>query len=98
MYVVIFKATVKEQNQLYLETVANMRTLAFEKYNCADFVALTEGKQEIALSYWHCEADIVAWKNDTQHLLAQQQGKVQWYSAYSVEVAKIERQYSNEMA
>lgn len=95
MYVVIFKATVKQQNQLYLETVEKMRALAFEKYNCADFVAVTEGKQEIALSYWHKQEDILAWRNDAEHLLAQNLGKTQWYSAYSIEVAKIERQYSN---
>ncbi|MDT0596117.1 antibiotic biosynthesis monooxygenase family protein [Glaciecola petra] len=95
MYVVIFKATAKQQNQLYLDTVEKMRSLAFKKYNCVDFVALTEGKQEIALSYWHKQEDIVAWRNDAEHLLAQQHGKTKWYSEYSVEVAKIERQYSN---
>ena len=95
MYVVIFKATVKHQDQAYTDTVAKMRTLAFEKYACIDFVALTEGEQELALSYWQSQEDIIAWKNDAEHILAQQQGQASWYSEYSVEVAKIERCYSS---
>lgn len=96
MYVVIFKAIMGQQNRHYYETVIKMRDLAFEKYNCADFVALTEGNQEIALSYWHSKNDISAWKNDPEHLLAQKQGKQAWYASFSAEIAKIERHYMND--
>ncbi|WP_415900747.1 antibiotic biosynthesis monooxygenase family protein [Neptuniibacter sp. QD48_11] len=94
MYAVIFRANTGKQDEQYLETVARMRQLAFEKYGCLDFVAVTEGEQEIAISYWESEADILAWKKDPEHHLAQQQGQKDWYRAYTVQVVKIEREYS----
>lgn len=94
MFVVIFKAKVGEQDAQYAQTVSIMRELAFNKYNCQDFMAVTEGEQEIALSYWLSERDIKNWHEDSQHAVAQQLGKERWYSGYSVEVAEIKRQYS----
>ncbi|WP_286239105.1 antibiotic biosynthesis monooxygenase family protein [Neptuniibacter halophilus] len=93
MYAVIFRAQTGKQDQAYADTVARMRQLAFEKYACLEFVALTEGDQEIAISYWRCEADILAWKQDPEHALAQQQGRDQWYRGYSVEVVELKRRY-----
>ena len=94
MYAVIFRANTGKQDEQYLETVARMRQLAFEKYGCLDFVAVTEGEQEIAISYWESEADILAWKKDPEHHSAQKEGQKHWYSAYKVQVVKIEREYS----
>lgn len=94
MYAVIFRARTGTQDEQYLDTVARMRQLAFEKYGCLDFVAVTEGEQEIAISYWETEADILAWKKDPEHHLAQKAGQEDWYSAYTVQVVKIEREYS----
>lgn len=51
MFAVIFKATTGEQDSQYTEMVKVMRDLAFEKYGCLDFIAVTEGDQEIAISY-----------------------------------------------
>ena len=70
-----------------------MRERAFSTYGCLDFVAVTEGDREIAISYWQDEESIRRWKEDTLHRLAQQRGKAKWYASYSVEVAKIARRY-----
>lgn len=94
MYAVIFRAKTGKQDEQYSETVARMRKLAFEKYGCLDFVAVTEGEQEIAISYWESEADILAWKKDPEHSLAQTEGQKRWYSAYTVQVVKVEREYA----
>ena len=93
MYAVIFKAKVGDQDKLYFETVAKMRELAFNKYGCLDFVAVTEGDSEIAISYWPDEAAILAWRNDPEHVQAQQLGRKSWYQEYSVEVVEIKRTY-----
>lgn len=93
MYAVIFTATTKQLDQRYSETVAKLRELAFEKYNCVEFNAVTEGKNEIAVSYWHSHEDIRSWKQDANHLFAQQLGQDEWYEKYKVQVVKIEREY-----
>ena len=94
MFAVIFKAVVAEQDEKYGQTVDKMRTLAFEKYACLDFISYTEGKREIAISYWESEESIVNWKNDAEHLLAQELGRAQWYESYDVEVLEVKRHYS----
>ncbi|MEH0390756.1 antibiotic biosynthesis monooxygenase, partial [Vibrio mimicus] len=88
---VIFKAKTGNQDAQYSEMVRLMRELAFEQYNCQDFIAVTEGNQEIAISYWNNEEDIHNWHLDAQHSIAQKLGREKWYESYVVEVVKIER-------
>ena len=93
MYAVIFRAKTGVQNQEYTHTVTKMRALAFEKYGCLDFIAVTEGSQEIAISYWPSEQAILDWKKDPEHIAAQNLGKKSFYQNYQVEVVEIKRQY-----
>ncbi len=96
MYAVIFKATVKQLDGEYFELAKQMRERAFSLYHCVDFVATTEGEQEVAVSYWNSLDDIKAWHNDEQHRHAQRQGKLKWYRSYSVDIVKVERSYTSE--
>lgn len=41
--------------------------------------------------------DIAAWKANAAHQIAQQRGKEEWYSRYSLSVCKVERDYVFEM-
>jgi len=94
VYLVVFKAKAGVQDDTYSDTVAQLRKLAFEQYGCLEFIAVTEGEQEIALSYWPTEEHILAWKQDGFHQIAQQKGRESWYQSYTVEIAEIKRQYS----
>lgn len=94
MYAVIFKAVTGIQDDEYGKTVERMRELAFEKYGCLEFFAVTEGNQEVAISYWRDEESIVKWKTDSEHTLAQELGRSKWYESYTVEVVEIKRKYS----
>ena len=93
MLVVIFRARTKVLDAEYSAVAARMRELALERFGCLEFIAVTEGAHEIALSYWRNEADIVAWKAHSEHVLAQQLGRERWYEDYIVQVARIEREY-----
>ena len=93
MYAVIFRAKVGVQDEDYSKTVARMRELAFQKYGCLDFIAVSEGSDEIAISYWDNEADILKWKKDTEHSIAQETGREKWYQSYIVQVVEIKREY-----
>jgi len=89
MYVVIFKATVAELDDEYISMAQALKELAFSKYGCVDFTAVTEGDQEIAISYWPSLQHIRDWKNDPLHRKAQAAGGDRWYSSYSVEVCEL---------
>lgn len=96
MFTVIFRARTALQDREYEKTVARMRELAFTRYGCLDFVSVTEGKQEIAISYWDNEEAIRKWKQDAEHLLAQEMGRTKWYESYLVQVCEVKRQYGND--
>lgn len=98
MYVVIFRASIRQFDQDYQTIAEELRDLALSHYNCIEFVALTEGNNEIALSYWHSEEDILKWKQNAQHLVAQSLGMKKWYQSYSVEITKVTRRYDYEQA
>lgn len=56
--------------------------------------SIRNGRFSITVSYWKDEASIQAWKQQSEHLLAQKLGKEEWYEHYRVQVAKVERSYS----
>ena len=94
MFAVIFRAKPGNQDQKYAQTIDKMRTLAFEKYGCIDFIAANAGDQEVTISYWKDEQSIKNWKNDSDHLLAQTEGRSKWYEFYNVQIVEIMREYS----
>jgi len=95
MFVVIFRAKVRSTgtDSEYTQVAARMRQLALEEFGCLDFTAVTEGSDEIALSYWPSEDHIRVWKSHSEHVLAQQLGRERWYESYTVQVAEITREY-----
>ena len=94
MYVVVFRAKIRNVDGEYEQTAARMRELALKEFGCLAFHALSEGREEVALSYWPDLESIRAWKSHPEHVLAQGIGRERWYESYSVEVAKVERAYS----
>ena len=93
MYAVIFRAEIKKLDDTYYELAKRMRELAIQKYACSEFTAVTEETNEIAISYWKSLDDIKAWKQDSEHLVAQEMGMNKWYESYQVQVVKILREY-----
>ena len=51
----------------------------------------------ITVSYWESLEAIRDWKRNSEHLLAQQQGREQWYTAYHTRICKVERAYEWEL-
>jgi len=96
MFVVIFRAKVRQTDNEYSQVTARMRELALGQFGCLEFTAVTEGSDEMALSYWPSEAHIRAWKAHSEHVLAQQLGRERWYESYTVQVAEITRDYRFE--
>ena len=93
MVVVIFRAKIRHLDADYAAVAARMRELALTQFGCLEFQAVSEGADEVALSYWPDETSVVAWKNHADHILAQQMGRQRWYRSYVVQVAHIGREY-----
>lgn len=93
MYIVIFRAKPGTMDSDYSRTAATLRELAFASFGCIDFVSVTEGDNEIALSYWPDEESIRKWKAHSDHVIAQQLGREKWYESYIVQIAEIKREY-----
>lgn len=93
MYVVIFRAKIRRLDDEYAKVAARMRELALGEFGCLEFFSVTQGDDELALSYWPDEASIRAWKSHAEHVLAQELGRERWYESYRVQVAEITRAY-----
>jgi heme-degrading monooxygenase HmoA len=50
----------------------------------------------ITVGYFRSLEDIAAWKRNVDHAEAQRRGRADWYSAYRVRIAKVEREYGFE--
>jgi heme-degrading monooxygenase HmoA len=45
----------------------------------------------ITVSYWRSLEDISAWRNHSEHLVAQEAGKRVWYSDYHLRICEVKR-------
>jgi len=93
MYAVIFTAELSEPDQAYWDTVERLRTRAMEQYGCTGFRSVTQGNQEIAISYWPTLDKISRWREDPEHRAAQRLGRESWYECYQVQVVELLREY-----
>ena len=96
MYAVIFKAKTKKLDADYFKMAKRMRELAINKFGCVEFTAVTEGFNEIAISYWESMEQIKKWKQNREHLVAQKLGQEKWYEDYTVEIVEVISKYGKE--
>lgn len=59
------------------------------------FLGLESARNElgITVSYWKDLKSIHKWKQNTDHLVAQEKGKKVWYNCYKVRISKVEKDY-----
>jgi len=49
----------------------------------------------LTVSYWDSLESIAAWKANSEHRLAQERGRNDWYAAYRVRITRVEREYGS---
>ena len=95
-YAVIFSSLTGRSDhdamQGYAETAERMLELAAQQ---KVFLGVESAREEIGItvSYWQDLAAIANWKAQVEHQKAQAKGRQQWYSAYTVRIARVERSY-----
>lgn len=95
-YAVIFTAQRSDTGEeAYEKTAELMGRLAAESpgYLGVESTRNPETGLGITVSYWRDEDSIRTWKRHVDHTAAREMGRKEWYSAYSLRVARIEREY-----
>lgn len=78
-YAVIFTSTQTEDTEGYAKMAEKMKALAKQQKG---YLGIESAKNEVGItvSYWENLEAIKNWKANTEHLLAQQKGRKQWYN------------------
>ena len=91
-YAVIFSNIQADDLDGYETTADLMVELAEQQPGYLGMESVRNGLG-ITVSYWASEEAILHWKRNVDHQVAQTRGREQWYSAFKVRVAKVERDY-----
>lgn len=91
-YAVIFTSERTEIEDGYAETSDRMVELASEQ---PGFLGVESARNEIGItvSYWKDLESIKNWKMNAEHTIARETGRSDWYKAFKVRIAKVERDY-----
>ncbi|MGS0741842.1 antibiotic biosynthesis monooxygenase family protein [Glaciimonas sp. GG7] len=95
-YAVIFTSIRTEGDHGYDAMSDRMVELARQQ---PGFLGLESARETVGVtvSYWTSLEAIRAWKTNAEHLMAQESGRSDWYSAYTTRIAKVERAYGFEV-
>lgn len=94
-YAVIFTSLRTAGDNGYGDMAIQMDELAKQQ---PGYLGIESARNEagITVSYWKDLNSIINWKQQAEHLTAQQKGVAEWYSAYKVRICLVERDYGFE--
>lgn len=98
-WVVVFTSVRGPADMGYDEVAEHLETLVRDQpgYLGMD-TARTDDGLGITVSYWADEASIARWRHQADHVLAQERGRQEWYTSFTVHVARVERAYHFDRA
>ncbi|MBD77742.1 MAG: antibiotic biosynthesis monooxygenase [Crocinitomicaceae bacterium] len=91
-YAVIFTSKLSDNTVGYAEMAEQLEKLLESQ---PGFMGMDSARGEVGITvcYWDSLESIKNWKNHELHQKAQQRGKKDWYSNYTVRVCKVEKEY-----
>ena len=92
-YAVIFTSRrTPEDEPGYADMAERMYDLAAKQ---PGFISVEPAREAVGItvSYWETLESIAQWKDQTDHLMAQQQGRTRWYESYRIRICRVEREY-----
>jgi heme-degrading monooxygenase HmoA len=94
-FAVIFTTTRTEGDNGYSEMSEKMFELASQQEG---FLGVESAREEIGItvSYWRDLESIKKWKENTEHTIARNRGRQEWYQCYKTRIARVERDYEFE--
>jgi heme-degrading monooxygenase HmoA len=94
-FAVIFTTTRTEGDNGYSEMSEKMFKLASIQDG---FLGVESAREEtgITVSYWRDLESIKKWRENFEHTIARNRGRLEWYNSYKTRIAKVERDYEFE--
>lgn len=92
-YAVIFTSTRTDGDNDYSQMADKMVRLAKEQEGFLGIESARDGLG-ITVSYWTDLDSIKLWRENMEHKIARQKGRETWYEAFTVRIAKVEKEYS----
>ena len=91
-YAVIFLSRHGQDISGYAEMSEKMTKLAMQQ---PGYMGHHSARSDVGItvSYWESLEAIRSWKQNSEHLLAQQKGRSQWYPWYHVRICEVLREY-----
>ena len=91
-YAIIFSSIQNNDSTGYQETAERMLELAAKQ---PGFLGVESVREilGITVSYWKDLESIKSWKENSEHTIAQEKGKQQWYKSFKTRIALVERDY-----
>ena len=89
-YAVIFTSLRSEGDHGYEDVARKMVELASKQ---PGFLGMESAREEVGItvSYWADLESIKQWKNHIEHQYAQRLGREKWYAAFTIRIARVER-------
>lgn len=92
-YAVIFTSTRTYGDNDYSQMADKMIRLAKKQEGFLGIESAREGLG-ITVSYWADLDSIKLWRENMEHKVARKKGRETWYEAFTVRIAKVEKEYS----
>jgi heme-degrading monooxygenase HmoA len=91
-YAVIFTSHRTKGDNGYGEMANKMVKLASKQ---PGFLGVESARESVGItvSYWKDLESIKTWKENADHIMAQQRGKEVWYKEFKTRISKVERDY-----
>jgi heme-degrading monooxygenase HmoA len=90
--VTVFRSRLRDDADRYADRAAEIATLAAAMPGLVDVKAFTAADGErVTLVTFADEASHAAWRDHPEHRVAQQQGRDEFYTAYSIQVCEARR-------
>ncbi len=95
-FAVIFTSKLKTNSESYNNTSNRMIELVKEQEG---FLGVDSARDHIGItvSYWKNLDAIKKWRNNSEHLIAQEEGRLLWYNSFNVRICKVEKDYNFSM-
>jgi len=97
--IVVFRSRMRADADLdaYAATSARMHELVAQH---PGFISIenfsTPGGDEVSLEQFESEESVEAWRRNPEHVKAQRQARAEFYEWYSVQTARVVREYSHQ--
>ncbi len=90
-YAVIFTSERSDDTEGYADMAARMSELTAQQPGFLGMEHAMSDGLSITVCYWTTLGAIAAWRSNSEHAVAQKNGKDRWYDGYATRIMKVER-------